>query len=206
MANILFFAAHPDDLEVCAGGTIAKHVARGDHVDVIIGFSRNIDKDEGRSEELNIASDFLGYTYHIYYRQDMTTIRHALGLLEQRFTPKDYSRIYCMNNNDSHQEHQHMAQLAIAFCRDNLHDLVMCQAAIPGGVGPNVTAPNLFVNISDFIERKRESIECHITQVEKYSANNRAWVDSIIARDKANGMLIGVDYAEAFHVIKIIEV
>ena len=36
MTNVLAIGAHPDDVELGCGGTLAKHVARGDRVTLLV--------------------------------------------------------------------------------------------------------------------------------------------------------------------------
>lgn len=198
--NILFIAAHPDDVEVCAGGTIASHVADGDSVTVLSMF---MPTNSIRFSEFNAAASKLGYEAHPLYFQDFHSHRLILSTIEERYSIENFSRIYCMNVGDSHQEHVIAANIAIAFARENRCDLLMCQPALPGGISHRPFNGNYIVNTSRFIENKKEAILQHKSQIAKYSKKHD-WLEAIIARDKATGQLINCSYAEPFEVLKIV--
>lgn len=212
--NILFLVAHPDDVEVCAGGTIAKHIANGDNVMVVISFmpslpTKQVDfatRVNVRMVELEQAANRLGYDYTYFFESDRTHmgLRKWLASLEEKFPPENYDRVYTMHVGDSHQEHRAINEIAMSFCRDNTSDLIMCQPAIPGGVTHRPFVPNMYVDIGDFIEKKKEAIGIHKSQVEKYSPK-RDWIEAVLARDRANGELIHCKYAEAFEIVKIVD-
>jgi len=200
MANILFLAAHPDDVEVCAGGTLAKHVASGDNVEVVLGYMPS-GVGTVRVEELMAAAEYLNYTP---CQIRTGTTREMLDILEGEYPVSEIDRVYTMHVGDSHQEHREIARLAMAYCRDNTCDLIMCQPAIPGGITDRPFVPNMYVNIDEYIDAKRQAISLHKSQVDKYSPK-RDWVEAIVARDRANGQLTHGQYAEAFEIIKITE-
>ncbi len=50
--RILAIGAHPDDVELCVGGTLAKYAARGDHVTIMIATNGNVGSPTLTMEEI----------------------------------------------------------------------------------------------------------------------------------------------------------
>ena len=78
----------------------------------------------------------------------------------------------------------------------------MYEQAIPSGITPFGFKPNMFVDISDVIDKKIESVLAHQSQVKNFS---KEWIDGIKGRAKYWGYQINVQYAETFEVIKYIK-
>lgn len=75
--DILFFAAHPDDVELACGGTVIKHIQSGKKVgivDLTRGELGTRGTPEIRAEESELASKILG-----------VNIRENLGMADARF-------------------------------------------------------------------------------------------------------------------------
>jgi hypothetical protein len=70
---------------------------------------------------------------------------------------------------------------------------------VPGGF-----KAQSFVDISDYIDRKTQSILVHRTQIEVNGGD--WWLDGVRGRAMYRGYQINVRYAEAFEVVKEIEV
>jgi LmbE family N-acetylglucosaminyl deacetylase len=75
----------------------------------------------------------------------------------------------------------------------------MYEQTIPGGIVTSAFRHQLFVDISHTIDQKLAAVRAHRTQVENY---DRYWVDGLKGRAMARGSIIGVQFAEAFEVVK----
>ena len=60
--------------------------------------------------------------------------------------------------------------------------------------------PQVYVDISDFIDYKTEALKSHVSQYERYSSK---WVRGVKSRAQFRGFEMGVDYAECFEVVRI---
>ena len=68
------------------------------------------------------------------------------------------------------------------------------------GIEPSFT-PDFFVNISDYIELKKEALNCYKSQIE--NAPSRS-LEASLALSRFRGSQNGCIYAEAFKVIRIV--
>jgi len=50
--NVLAVGAHPDDIEILAGGTLAKYAKRGDHVFMMVATNGNVGSSKLSKEEI----------------------------------------------------------------------------------------------------------------------------------------------------------
>lgn len=201
--KILVFGAHPDDMEIGMGGTIAKHVQAGDQVLMVITTIPS--QRERRREEARRGATILGAQLYIldvppeeleYNRQ---LVRQVDALLEN-FTP---DLIYTHWDQDSHQDHNAISRAVISATRKNKCSLLMYEQTIPGGIVPGGFKAQSFVDISDFIDQKITSIQAHQSQ---HELNGELWLQGVKGRAMYRGYQINVAYAEAFEVIKEIEV
>ena len=82
----------------------------------------------------------------------------------------------------------------------------MYEAMLPGGLNTHSFNPQLFVDITKFMKVKIKALN-EYKSVFKYKKNNYSkYFDSIEGRARFRGETIGVDYAEAFVVVKKIEI
>jgi LmbE family N-acetylglucosaminyl deacetylase len=108
------------------------------------------------------------------------------------------NHIFMTWENDSHQDHQTLAKIIYSASRKNNSSLYMYETMIPGGISSTAFQPQMFVDISEFIEIKKKSIDAY----QSVFKNNSHLVDAIISRANFRGSQIGVKYAEAFQIVK----
>lgn len=164
--KVLACGAHPDDVDVGMGGTIAKYSQKKHDVLIVVATVPNIG--EVRWEEAEDAAQILGAEL-ITLGIDPDKMVFSRELV-RRFDEvvKDYSPdvIYTHWNHDSHQDHVAVANAVISSARKNSCSLYMYEQTIPGGIVPYAFRTQLFVDISDTIHVKLESIRAHKSQIE----------------------------------------
>jgi hypothetical protein len=76
----------------------------------------------------------------------------------------------------------------------------MYETTIPGGITENSFRPQLYVNITETIETKKNALECFESQ---FVRCGEIWIPAILGRCSYRGYQINSNYAEAFEVIKV---
>lgn len=197
--KILSFGAHPDDIEVGMGGTVAKHVKAGDHVLMVVATIPS--RRDRRREEARCGAAILGARLDLLdipaeeLEYNRKLVRQVDMLLES-FAP---DLIYTHWDQDSHQDHNTISQAVISAARKNQCSLLMYEQTIPGGVVPGGFKAQSFVDISDFIDQKISSIQAHQSQ---HELHGNLWLQGVKGRAMYRGYQVNVAYAEAFEVIK----
>lgn len=200
--KIVVFGAHPDDMEIGMGGTIAKHVRIGD--DVLMVVVTVPSQRERRREEARCGAEILGARLSLLdipadeLEYNRKIIRQIDAILED-FAP---DLIYTHWDQDSHQDHNTVSRAVISAARKNRSSLLMYEQTIPGGIVPGGFKAQSFVDISDFIDVKIQSILAHKSQ---HEANGDWWLQGVRGRAMYRGYQMNVQYAEAFEVIKEID-
>ena len=82
----------------------------------------------------------------------------------------------------------------------------MYEAMLPGGLNTHSFNPQYFVNISKYVDVKTEAIKAYKSVFEKKKNTYSKYFDSILGRAKFRAEVIGVEYAQAFVVVKRIEI
>lgn len=203
--SILAFGAHPDDLEIGMGGTIAKLSSMGYNVQPIIATLPNFvksDTKEGRKSESVSSAKVMGCKCPIFLDlspQEMVFGRKLVTLIDSLITKNKPDSVFTQWYGDSHQDHQILTKSVISACRDQ-DNIFMYETTIPGGITENSFRPQLFVNISETIEQKRKALECFQSQ---FVRCGEIWVPAILGRCSFRGYQLNSKYAEAFEVIKV---
>lgn len=200
--RILAFGAHPDDVEIGMGGTIAEY-ARKEHEVLIVIAAIPTERELRRNEAKNAAA-ILGAKLTILDIEpnDLVFNRELVHRFDEII--KEYSPrvVYTHWNHDSHQDHVAVANTVITSTRANNCSLYMYEQTIPGGIVPYSFRAQSFVNISEVIDMKMNSIITHKSQVKE---NGEWWQYGIKGRAMYRGYQANVKYAEAFEVVKEIK-
>ncbi len=203
--RVLVFGAHPDDIEIGMGGTIVKHTAMGD--EVLMAIATIPSRRETRLREAREGAEVLGAGLEILDipPDDLGMNRRTIREFDRLFSSVDPHLVYTHWDHDSHQDHMAVCQAVLAAGRRNRCSLLMYEQTMPGGVvsGPGFKAQS-FVDISSFIDRKCQSILVHQSQIEQNGGD--WWLDGVRGRALYRGYQMNVRYAEAFEVVKEIEV
>ncbi len=209
--NILVVAPHADDIEIGMGGTVARYAAEGHNIRILTAIIPCEDSDGNsskeakdiRSLEAKKAAKILGAEidildlnpYEFCFDRKHTKIFDSYI---KKFNP---DALFASWEHDSHQDHQSLAKILLAASRKNTFSFYMYETMMPGGISTNHFRPQYFVNISDYIDKKMNSLEAYSSVF----GSNQSYFDSIKGRAKFRGEQIGREYGEAFEVVKLIE-
>ena len=207
--KILVFSPHADDVEIAMGGTIAK-LSKDNQV-VLVTCIMPTENRAGKKDQQMIdnrgieqakSAGILGAQLHLIdidaYKFAYT--REYVKLFDQLIQSHEPDVVFSCWEHDTHQDHQTLAKILYSALRKNDISYYMYESTnLGGGVGSNQFAPQVFVDISgDPLKKKIEALK----QYQAYIGNV---TESIVARSKYRGGIIGVDHAESFQVIKQLE-
>lgn len=200
--KVLVFGAHPDDMEIGMGGTIAKHAHSGDAVLMVVATVPS--QHERRRQEAEQGAEILGAQFSSLDIpvEELEYDRALIGRVDAILDDFSPDVIYTHWYQDSHQDHQTIFRAVISAARKNRSSLLMYEQTIPGGIVPGGFKAQSFVDISEFIDDKIRSIMAHQSQQEVLGDG---WLEGVRGRAMYRGYQINVAYAESFEVVKEIE-
>lgn len=216
--RILAIGAHPDDLEILAGGTLAKYARLGCHVSMAIATDGSaghmlipadelalIRREEAEASANVIDADFFWMGFRDEYLENNIETRLIFVDLIRKSKP---DIILTHNPGDYHPDHRNVSQLV--FDASFLSGLpnVKTEFSAHKGVQPlfyfdsfglmNFT-PNEYVDITEVFDVKNEMLSKHVSQVKWLMDHDSLDVLEVIHTfAKIRGMQCGVDLAEGF--------
>jgi LmbE family N-acetylglucosaminyl deacetylase/ActR/RegA family two-component response regulator len=160
--TVLAIGAHPDDVEIGAGGTLAAHAAAGD-VLAILTLSRGaVGGDMGqRARESQQSADILGARLFLRDLED-TRIPEGnptIAMIEDVVAQVAPTVIYTHSFHDLHQDHRSVHRAVMVACREVSR--VYCFQS------PSATVdyrPTRFVAVDDYLGRKLSCIDAFGSQ------------------------------------------
>jgi LmbE family N-acetylglucosaminyl deacetylase len=203
--SVLAFGAHPDDIEIGMGGTVAKLNGMGYDVNLVVATLPNFvstDTKEQRRIEATMSAKVMGSKQpdfldlspdEIIFNRKFTTL---IDQIIRKYKPE---AIFTQWIGDSHQDHQALTRAVMAASRDS-NNLFMYETTIPGGVTESAFRPQLYVDISETLEIKKNALNCFDSQ--KIRCGD-PWIGAIVGRSLFRGYQMNVKHAEVFEVIKI---
>jgi len=213
--NIIVLSPHADDVEIAMGGTIAKYVDEGHNITIITAIlpkedlEGNTDEfmNKNRRKEQKKSANILGANLEILDLDpyDFAFNRKYIKLFDQKIKSYKPDMIFSCWEHDTHQDHKNLAKILFAVTRKNNISLNMYEAMLPGGVNTYSFNPQYFINISKYIDLKIKALKAYESVFVNKKNNYSKYFDSIVGRAKFRGEIIGVDYAEAFLIVKKIE-
>jgi len=203
--SVLAFGAHPDDIEIGMGGTVAKLNGMGYDVNLVVATLPNFvktDTKEQRRIEATMSAKVMGSKQPEFLDLSPDEIifsRKFVGLIDQIIHKYEPEAVFTQWIGDSHQDHQALTKSVISASRD-LNNLFMYETTIPGGVTEKTFRPQLYIDISETLEIKKNALNCFDSQ--KIRCGD-PWIGAIVGRSSYRGYQMNTQYAEAFEVIKV---
>lgn len=222
--DILAFGAHPDDVELGCGGTIAKEISLGKKVG-IIDLTRGELGTRGtkdiRDAEAKKAAEILG----VLFRENLNMRdgffvndeKHQLEIIKmiRKYQPEI---VLCNAVDDRHIDHGKGSRLVSDACF--LSGLVKIETSLDGkkqdSWRPKIVyhyiqwysaKPDFVVDVTGFMDKRIASIMAYSSQFYEPKSNepetviaSKNFLDSIEYRLQDFGRLVDVDYAEGFTV------
>ncbi len=221
--DILAFGAHPDDVEMSAGATLAKEIAGGRSVgivDLTQGELGTRGTPEIRKQEALAAADILGASFRLnlgmadgFFQNDIANQLKVIEVLRQA-RPKI---VLCNALQDRHIDHPKASDLVADACflsglrkiettYQGLSQEAWRPAQVYHYIQWNEIEPDFVVDVTGFMDQKLASVFAYKSQFYDpnstepqtpiSSENTR---DSLTYRYRNLGRLIGTDFAEGFN-------
>jgi bacillithiol biosynthesis deacetylase BshB1 len=226
--DILAFAAHPDDVELAASGTVMAHIALGKKVGIIDltrGELGTRGSAELRDQEAAASSQILGISIRENLRMRdgffVNDEAHQLKVIEMLRLYKP-EIVLCNSEFDRHIDHGRGAALVHDACF--LSGLRKIETTYKGEkqthwrpravyhyIQDYYTKPDITFDITPYFERKLQSIKAFSSQF--YDPNSKEPESPISSKDfmqfldgraREFGRNIGVTYGEGFTVKRVI--
>lgn len=197
--DILVVAAHPDDLEIACGATVAKLVDLGYRVRaLIIADGKDGGNSDGRATEARRGADFLGLTSMEMLQLPDRELEHhqkeMIAFIEDAIARYEPELILTHSRNDVHQDH---VAVHYAVCRAGRHHRsILCFES------PSVTSdfkPTVFIDVDEYPTVKNAAIEAHSSQTAKPYMNEEV-IESIM---KFRGRQGRIPRAEGFEAVRL---
>jgi bacillithiol biosynthesis deacetylase BshB1 len=220
--DILAIGAHPDDVELGCGATLAKEIALGKKVgilDLTRGELGTRGSAEIRGKEARKAADILGVVLREnlafsdgFFTNDKTHQLEVIKIL-RKYQPEI---VLCNPVEDRHIDHPKGSQLVSDACFlsglrkiETAHEGKSQNAWRPKQVYHYIQwkpiKPDFVVDVTGFMETKMEAVQAYSSQF--YNPNSKEpispitsknFLDSAEYRARDLGRLIGVEHAEGF--------
>jgi LmbE family N-acetylglucosaminyl deacetylase len=193
--NVLAIGAHPDDVELGCGATLAAHAACGDCVALLVMTpgEQGPQAAKSRIREQEEATERLGASLYWGNFPDCAVPegRESVELIDRVMLETEADIIYTHSADDSHQDHRTTARASLAAGR-RIPRLLTYEA--PTSLG---FVPSLFVDVETFLERKLHALRAHESQVLK---NRLVDLEAVEAQARYRGFQARLRRAEGFAV------
>ena len=210
--SILFIGAHPDDIELSCGGTICYfiekkynvycyHLTNGVYSDIDGNPVRVLDEILDTSKK---SLRVLGVKEKNIFFNDVqaTQLRISqkhISQLQKFIIEKNIDTLFTHPDPDTyHQDHRTAHNITMAGARRYVNNIFLYETIFNFAAG--LMIPNYYIDISQYINKKKESLRYHKTEYVKYGGEK--WISSIISLAKYRGIQVDTNYAEAFFVMK----
>ena len=207
--KIVIISPHLDDEVLGAGGTIAKLAAKGHEVNVIFGayrkYKNKINKKliKADTKKAKKAQLILGYKNSFFLNLEDESLHKNFNLLINKIKP---DHLFCCFSQDNNQDHRTVYTVARIIFRwtNGIRNVYLYETPSSTEVSPSFQSkefvPNLFVDISKYIDIKIKGIKCYDNELKEFPSARS--IEGIKTYAKFRGMACGLEYAEAFMIIR----
>ncbi len=211
--NVLVIAAHPDDELLGSGGTLKKLINNGYNVYTVITSKGRPEEEQHIHKFSLLANQHLGIkevTYLQYPNLELETIplheiNKKIEALVDKYNP---AMIFTHHYGDLNRDHQIIFQAVLTAARPlpgkNPVEII-CFETVSSSEWTQCTndktfKPNYFVDIKDTINDKLNALYHYDVEMRPFP-HPRSY-EGIKYLSRVRGMTVGVEYAEAFEIIR----
>jgi LmbE family N-acetylglucosaminyl deacetylase len=222
--SILIVAAHPDDEVLGCGGTIAKHAQSGDKTHILIiaegatsrHEKRDVKKSDGELSTLQLsalkAAQILGAEKPRFgnfpdNRLDSIDLLDIIKLIEALVKEVQPHTVYVHHGGDLNIDHKLVYRAVLTACRPlpgfcvkNIYTYETVSSTEWGVELQTPFRPTLFINISDTYTDKLAALEAYNTEMRPFP--HARSIENIKALARTRGASVGLEFAEAYAVIR----
>ena len=200
--TVVAIGAHPDDLEIGIGGTLAKLQRDGARVVMVVV---SIPKDyEVRLAEAKRGAEILGCELKLLVEEGPKRIEdlktcELVGLLDNVIRDYRPAALLTHSSVDFHNDHRLVYQACLPTQRVAYFDFFSYHPTNCYPV-PIAFHPRAYVDVTETIDAKMHSITAHASQF------GGRGLDTEMYREHAHlqGRIIGVPYAEGLDVVRMV--
>ena len=219
MNKIVVISPHPDDETLGCGGTLLKHLENGDNIYWIIvtkisGTNDcNDDKIKIRNKEINIVANI--YKFKKVFKCEFLTAqldecstKDLVKKISSFINEISPNIIYMPFKGDIHSDHGIVFD-AVATCTKSFRypsvKRVLCYETLSEtdfSIDPTQIrfSPNVFVNITDYIDKKIDIMKVYKSEMGKYPFPRSE--EAIRSLAMVRGVVAGSKYAESFVLLR----
>jgi LmbE family N-acetylglucosaminyl deacetylase len=223
--RILCVVAHPDDEVLGCGGTMAKLSKDNELYTLILGegiTSRTISGEEKIKQLKELkkqseqANEILGVK-QVFFENfpdnkfDTIPLLDIIKIVEKKIREIKPEVIYTHHHGDLNIDHQITHKAVLSATRpvgDSTVKRILSFEVLSSTEWNyqnqnNVFTPNTYIDISEAIDKKLEAMKCYKSEIRDYPHPRSLEAIEILA--KKRGLEVGLNYAEAFNLIRSIE-
>jgi len=221
MKKVIVISAHPDDETLGAGGALLKHLVNGDEVYWLIvtnvfehqGFSKA--RVDSRQEEINAVAKAFGFKkiFNLNYPTmtlSSSSLIKMVPEISKVFLEVEPDIIYCLNRSDAHSDHRVVFDAVMACTKSFRYPFIktvlmyecISETEFAPALPERMFMPNYYVDISEFFEQKIAIMKIFASEIGEHPFPRS--IRNIEALATFRGASVGVKYAEAFQLIKMI--
>ena len=221
-ADILVISPHPDDAEICAGGTVAGWTAQGKKVVIIVCSSGEKGTSDPtlntarlaqiREQEQRASAEVLGIQETVFLNypdqglEDTKDFRKEIVCLIRTYRPKILMTCDPYRRYIEHRDHRIVGQVCLDAVFPYARDHLAYPELINEGLHPHKVKELYFwlpedsnyrSDITNTFEVKLSALQCHKSQINGFGISDlEGWLKET-AKKIARGE--NFDLAEAFH-------
>lgn len=197
--TVLAFGAHPDDLEIGAGGLLARLSADG--ADVTMAIVAVPNQFEVRRAEARAGADAIGADLMFLFdekpvRVEDVPMYELVRRFDQLVGDLRPDLVITHSANDLHWDHGLVHRATVSALRRTPCDL-LAYLSSPEMNAHARCVGECFADVTKSIDTKLDAIRCHSSQLGKFDLES--------SRDlaRAMGRISGYEYAEAYQVMRV---
>ncbi len=216
--SVLVVAAHSDDEALGCAGTMIKHVAQGDEVHLLFmtdGVGSRKVKDNDVNERLTSAQKAaeimqVSSLTNLDFpdnKMDTVALLDVTQAIEEKIAELQPEIIYTHHIGDLNIDHQitHKAVMTACrpqpgFCVKEIYAFEVLSSTEWQTPGLKPFIPNVFVDITDYIESKRKVLNAYMVEMRQVPHSRS--IENIISQASVRGNAVGLEYAESFCLVR----